>query len=676
MRFVHEFDHNRIKMRALPVRRLWMGMGIILAVAVGCVGAATAQEEESMQGPDGKKGDTPGITVIPEPCKVDVRKKGTFQLRPDTIIVADKGLSWEAEYLADALAPATGYELTVRTASDKAPGTNAIELRIDPALETLGDEGYLLSVEEDRLTIHAPKPAGVFYGIQTLRQLFPPEILNDSKASGVAWTAPCVRIEDKPRFAWRGQLFDCCRHFFDVDTVKRQIDLLALHKVNRLHWHLTEDQGWRIEIKQYPKLTEVGAWRIEKDGTKYGGFYTQDKIRDVVDYAAKRHILVVPEIEMPGHSTAALASYPELGCTGGPYKVVNTWGVFQDVYCAGNDKVFEFNQNVLDEVMGLFPSQYIHIGGDECPKDRWKECPKCQARIKAEGLKDEHELQSYFIKRIDTYLNSKGRRLIGWDEILEGGLAENAVVQSWRGTKGGIEAARQGHDVVMSPTSHCYLDYSYHTTPLEKSYSYEPIPEELTADEAKHVLGVEGNLWAERVPTRDRLDFQVFPRMTALAEVAWSPQDKRSWEDFSRRMETHTKRFEVLGVKFGYDEMGDIEANTTTLGTWTADQMKAEGVTLEWDVSNYVDAPGKYEALFLYTSGQAAVEIEWAALVENGIEVQRDTHDGWSGYDKRNVIYRFELKEFKKDAKYTVKAFLTPVGGLNSNGEVRMRKAE
>ena len=632
---------------------------------------ATAQDEK--EGKETMKKN--GIAIVPKPVSMTIGE-GAFELKKDTAICAGMGTLPESRYLADILEPAMGYRLNVSTEYDASSTKNSIILSLDPSLSFLGEEGYRLNVSAEKIEVRAAKPAGIFYAIQTLRQLLPIEIFSNAPAINIKWTVPCLDIEDKPRFEWRGQLLDCCRHFFDKETVKRSIDLLALHKMNRLHWHLTEDQGWRVEIKRYPKLAEIGAWRIDRDGQKYGGYYSQDDIREIVEYAAARHITVVPEIEMPGHSTAVLASYPELGCTGGPYIVANWWGVYKDVYCAGNEMTFAFIENVLDEVLHLFPSQYIHIGGDECPKDRWKECPKCQARIKQENLENEHELQSYFIKRIDTYLTENGRRLIGWDEILEGGLAPNAVVQSWRGVKGAVEAAQQGHDVIMSPTSHCYLDYSYATTSVKKSYSYEPIPEGITGEQEKHVLGIEGNIWTEWVSDQERLDFQVFPRLTALSEVAWTPAEQKDWDDFKPRLEVHLKRLDMIGVAYGKDELGDVLENTTVIGAWTAPEMKKEGVTLEWDATSFMDSPGKYEVIFWYTSGDSALQVDWAALSVNGKEIQRDTHIGWSGHDKRNIVYTFNLPEHAKDTKYIIRAQCLPVGGVNSSGDVRIRKAE
>jgi hexosaminidase len=360
------------------------------------------------------------------------------------------------------------------------------------------------------------------------------------------------------------------RHFFPVDFIKKYIDYIALHKMNYFHWHLTEDQGWRIEIKKYPRLTEVGAYRDGtiighfpgkgNDSIRYGGFYTQEEIKEVVAYAAKRYITVIPEIEMPGHSSAALTSYPYLGCTGGPYKVQQTWGVFEDVYCAGNDSVFTFLQDVIDEVITLFPSKYIHIGGDESPKTRWKSCPKCQKRIKDNNLKDEHELQSYFVQRMEKYINSKGRTIIGWDEILEGGLAPNAMVMSWRGEKGGIEAARQNHNVIMTPSSHVYLDHSQTKKedsvtiggflPIQKVYSYEPVPKELTGEQAKHVFGAQANVWTEYMGSTQKVEYMLFPRLSALSEVLWSPAAQREWPDFEKRLPQQLKRYDLWKTNY------------------------------------------------------------------------------------------------------------------------------
>ncbi len=411
-----------------------------------------------------------------------------------------------------------------------------------------GKDYYEIEVTGNKIYIKG-NSLGKFYAFETLKQMIS---VNAKKQIVI----PNCTIKDWPRFQYRGMHLDVGRHYFPVSFVKKYIDYLATYKYNTFHWHLTEDQGWRIEIKKYPLLTQVGGCRDRTligrygskkyDSIKYCGFYTQKEVKEIVKYADERNITVIPEIEMPGHSTAALASYPFLGCTKGPYKVMDTWGVLDDVYCAGNDSTFTFLQNVLDEVMQLFPSKYIHIGGDECPKERWKTCPQCQLRIKNEKLKDEHALQSYFISRIEKYLNSKGRNIIGWDEILEGGLAPNATVMSWRGEEGGIAAAQQNHDVIMTPGTYCYLDHSQTKNedsvtiggylPLETVYSYEPVPAILNAAQAKHVLGAQGNVWTEYMKNPAKVEYMIFPRMTALCEVLWSPKEKRNWADYERRL--------------------------------------------------------------------------------------------------------------------------------------------
>lgn len=515
------------------------------------------------------------ITVIPKPMEIRPAP-GHFVVGQKTAIYAQSGRSdvkKVAKYLSEQLRPATGLSLVVLEQSKAQVPVDSFLLTTENSDSSLGDEGYELLVTKSNVVLRAQKPAGLFYGVQTLRQLLPPQIESRKKVPGVDWTIPCVEITDKPRFEWRGSLLDCCRQFMTVPFVKRYIDLLAYHKMNRFHWHLTDDPGWRIEIKKYPKLTEISAWRnsgpgylrLPDDPPKtdeiYGGYYTQEDIKDIVDYARSRYVIVVPEIEMPGHSSSALVAYPELSCTGGPFKVQNTMGISDDVFCPGNEKTFEFLEDVLSEVVELFPSLYIHIGGDECPKKRWEKCPKCQARIKAEGLKDEHELQSYFVKRIEKVLLSKNRRLIGWDEILEGGLAPQATVQSWRGMKGAIEASQQGHDVVASPTSHCYFDYPYtkqqaasfpnwmSVLPTEKVYTFEPLPEDLTPAQQRHILGGEGNIWTEVAP-QEQVDSRAYPRLTALAETLWSPKELRNWDDFSDRLQSHYKRLDVLGVDY------------------------------------------------------------------------------------------------------------------------------
>ena len=505
------------------------------------------------------------LSLVPNPAVVE-RIPGKFLIDPKTPIAVDAGspaLKEIGKFLASRLRESTGYSLPLDTAwtgMSVKGAPDPIVLSIAPHKAAMAAEGYELSVAKTGIRIRAGGAAGAFYALQTLFQLLPVEFEYGSHVSGVAWEVPCVRVQDAPRFPWRGMHLDVGRHFFGKKFVEEYIDLISRYKFNIFHWHLTEDQGWRIEIRKYPKLTSVGAWRKETldDGQPYGGFYTQDEIREVVAYARQRFVTIVPEIEMPGHSTAAIASYPELSCTGGPFEVQTKWRVFEDVYCAGNDRTFEFLQDVLTEVMDLFPGQFIHVGGDECPKTRWKVCPRCQARIKAEGLAGEHELQSYFVKRIEKFLNAHGKRLVGWDEILEGGLAPNATVMSWRGIDGGIAAAASGHDVVMSPTSNCYFDYFQGLTgepdpvgkylPLDSVYGYEPVPASLTADQARHILGAQGNVWTEYIADAKKAWYMSFPRACAMSEVVWSPGNKRDFQDFSARMADQYERLAARGV--------------------------------------------------------------------------------------------------------------------------------
>jgi hexosaminidase len=509
------------------------------------------------------------LSLIPQPLNI-VESAGSFSLKPGTVIAIDadnKELKRNATTLAAHLKLMTGQSIPVKSGAKGK--SNVITLSLKDAPDSLEKEGYLLISSPEGLTLRANTNQGIFYGMQTIYQLLP---ANADLQSSNQITIPAFTISDKPRYGWRGMMLDVCRHFYPVDFVKQFIDYLAIHKMNNFHWHLTDDQGWRIEIKKYPNLTKTGAWREgtligaysnnqKFDTIRHGGYYTQDQIREVVAYAKERYINVVPEIEMPGHAVAALSSYPELSCTGGPFKVGKTWGVYDDVFCAGNEKTFEFLENVLTEVTALFPSSIIHIGGDESPKTRWKVCPKCQARIKAEGLKDEHELQSYFIKRIEKFLLTKNKNIIGWDEILEGGLAPNAAVMSWRGTEGGIAAAKQHHEVVMSPNSHLYFDHLQGKasgeplsiggyTTLEKVYSYDPTPAELTKEEAKYIKGVQANLWTEYIPETKKVEYMVMPRMAALAEVAWTQPSKKNWEDFKRRMEDQYKRYDAMGINY------------------------------------------------------------------------------------------------------------------------------
>ena len=495
------------------------------------------------------------------------RASGSFTLDAETRIFAEDAAA--GEMLAAYLRPATGFALPVEQEIDKAGGNTILLMRNDRAAPS--PEAYSLSVTPGRVTIGASHLCGFLYGMQTLRQLLPPEIMSREKVDGVAWEIPALLISDAPAFGWRGLLLDVARHKFSVAEIKSFIDLMAFYKFNTLHWHLTDDQGWRIEIEKYPRLTEISAFRAETalprdrdqfDGTPYGGFYTQDEVRDIVAFAQQRGITIVPEIEMPGHAVAALSAYPHLGCRGAGYQVRRTWGIAEDIYCAGKDAVFDFLQDVLSEVLELFPSAYIHIGGDEAPKARWKACPDCQARIRSEGLKDEHELQSWFIGQMDSWLTARGRRLLGWDEILEGGLAPNATVMSWRGSEGGIQAANAGHDVVMTPTTYCYLDYYQSEDrdseppalpaylPLETVYQFDVIPEDIAADKRQHILGGQGNIWTEYIPSFEHLQYMAYPRAIAIAEILWRHPEQRDYAEFIARLKRHLPHLDMMNVNY------------------------------------------------------------------------------------------------------------------------------
>ena len=512
----------------------------ITTLLLALTGAATAQNPPA---------------VVPVPRQITCNTETAFTLSDASGISIprnDRELRNTAELFTQTFAQEAGLSLQI---TEKSQGN--IRLTRDPSL---GKEAYRLEISAQGIDIRGGTPAGVFYGLQSLRQLL----------AQYGTTLPGLQIDDAPSFGYRGAMLDCCRHFFTVDEIKTFIDMLAMHKINRFHWHLTDDQGWRIEIHRYPLLTKVGARRAETvlghntetyDGTPYEGYYTQEEIRDVVAYAARRFITVVPEIEMPGHASAALAAYPELGCTGKGYKVQTRWGIFPEVFCAGKDSTFEFLQNVLAEVIELFPSEYIHLGGDECPKESWKICPACQQRIRDEHLKDEHELQSYFVLRMEKWLNEHGRHLIGWDEILEGGISKSATIMSWRGAKGGIAAARAGNKVIMTPNTHCYLDY-YQTTdpqklepwgiggyvPVEKVYALDPY-DQLTDAEQRYILGVQGNIWTEYMVSFAHVQHMVLPRLAALAEVGWS-YDRRDIGDFRRRMEFFRDLYEHCGYRY------------------------------------------------------------------------------------------------------------------------------
>jgi hexosaminidase len=525
-------------------------MKTIILIAVTCFLVSCSKENTKLE----------PVSVVPKPVSLS-SGEGYIQWTDDVSIIASTDDEIHVAEILQRLLAEKNITPKIRNAESEP----RIRLRIIES-DSLNEEGYKLSVDEEGAEITATTGAGLFYGVQTLLQLIQKENYT-----------PYVKILDYPRFGYRGLHLDVGRHMFTVSFIKRYIDLMSRFKLNRFHWHLTEDQGWRIEIKKYPKLQEVAAFRKETvigrastrtrnqvkgyDGVRYGGYYTQEEIKDVVQYADDHFITVIPEIELPGHAMAALAAYPNLGCTGGPYETATTWGIFDDVYCAGKEETFIFLQDVLDEVIALFPGQYIHIGGDEVFKTRWKECPHCKKRMKKEKLKDTGELQSYFIGRIEKYLNSKDKQIIGWDEILEGGLAPNATVMSWRGESGGIAASKQGHDVIMSPEDWYYLDHAQDTvgnepviergfTPLKQVYDYEPIPESLTNEEARHILGAQCNVWTEYMKSPDQVEYMAYPRVLALAETVWTPKAEKDYKEFIQRMKQQVKRLAEWDVNY------------------------------------------------------------------------------------------------------------------------------
>ena len=528
------------------------------ALALACA-SCTAEKEANYQ-------------VIPLPQEVSLTQENPFKLNENVLIAYPENnalLQRNAEFLSEYIQQATNYAPKTKAIAAGEQVKNAIVLGLDPSIAN--KEGYVLTTTPEGINLNGQTENGVFYGIQTLRKSIPAE------AKEATILIPAGEIKDEPRFSYRGMHLDVGRHFFPKEFMKKYIDLLALHNMNTFHWHLTDDQGWRIEIKKYPKLTEIGSQRSrtvigrntqEYDNTPYGGFFTQEEAKEIVKYAQERYITVIPEVDLPGHMLAALAAYPEMGCTGGPYEVCPRRCIFEDVLCIGNDQTMQFLEDVMSEIIEIFPSKYVHIGGDEAPRTRWEKCPKCQARIKTEGLKAdknhtaEDRLQSYCMTRIEEFLNSKGRQIIGWDEILEGDVAPNATVMSWRGMEGGIKAAQLGHDVIMTPTSFCYFDY-YQTAdtkdeplgiggyvPIEKVYSLEPVPAVLTEEQSKHILGAQANLWTEYIHSSEHVEYMVLPRMAALAEVQWTQPEKKDFKDFTKRLARLMKFYQRDGFNY------------------------------------------------------------------------------------------------------------------------------
>ena len=616
-------------------------------------------------------------SLIPQPVELK-EQAGTFEWRAATPLVAPEEAASSAALLKEYFGPLVGAPLVGARLVGDEKTTGVFVFEQSP---NMAGEAYELEITAQKIVLRAGKAAGWKNAIQTLRQLVPAAKLStktDEKATATI-TLPCLQIRDEPRFAWRGLMLDCARHFFPKEFIKKYLDVMALHKLNVFHWHLTDDQGWRLQIEKYPRLTEIGAWRGSGE-KREGGFYTQDDVSEIINYAANRGITVVPEIEMPGHAMAALAAYPELSCTGEVFSVPTTWGVKKDIYCAGNEKTYEFLENVLDEVTRIFPAEFVHIGGDEVPKDRWKECAKCQALMKATGLANEHELQSYFIARVQKMLAIRGKRLIGWDEILEGGLANGAAVMSWRGTSGGVAAAKAGADVVMSPNSALYLDYYQSKragqpkaiggfVPLEKVYAYEPVPAELNAAQAKHILGPQGNVWGEYIATPDYAEYMTYPRACALAEIAWSKKEAKNYDDFLARLKTHLARLDALQVNYC-----KLSEEPSVLGRWKSGETTETFAPRQWDITGKIAGPGEIKLRFQYTGGAHRLDIQWAEIEIDGKVIARDAHSAVTGATDKNNLFTFQIPVVKNGAKIMLRANVRSDAGTDSNGEIQVEK--
>lgn len=641
------------------------------ALALACASCSTEKEAN--------------YQVIPLPQEVSLTQTTPFKLNENVLIAYPESntlLQRNAEFLSEYIQQSTGYAPKTKAIAAGEQVKNAITLGLDPGIAN--KEGYVLTTTPEGISINGQTENGVFYGIQTLRKSIPAE------AKGATILIPAGEIKDEPRFSYRGMHLDVSRHFFPLEFMKKYIDLLALHNMNTFHWHLTDDQGWRIEIKKYPKLTEVGSQRShtvigrntqEYDNTPYGGFFTQEEAKEIVKYAQERYITVIPEVDLPGHMLAALAAYPELGCTGGPYEVCPRWGIFEDVLCVGNDETMQFLEDVMAEIVEIFPSKYVHIGGDEAPRTRWEKCPKCQARIKAEGLKAdknhtaEDRLQSYCMTRIEEFLNSKGRQIIGWDEILDGDVAPNATVMSWRGMEGGIKAAQLGHDVIMTPTSFCYFDY-YQTAdtqdeplgiggyvPIEKVYSLEPVPAALTEEQSRHILGAQANLWTEYIHSSEHVEYMILPRMAALAEVQWTQPEKKDFKDFTKRLARLMKFYQrdgfnyakhVFDLKADFTPDTDKKAVTITLSTiddapiyYTLDGTEPTTASLKYTEPVVITETADFQAAVIRPEGKSKV-------VSKKISFNKATY------------CPIELA-FQPSEKYKFKGAITLVDGMKGN---------
>ncbi len=606
--------------------------------------------------------------LIPIPASAEVFE-GELTIDTRTMIVASPDLQEIAGLLKGYIQESHGLDLGLSIESLDATREGVIRLRLDPGLEGLGREGYSFVVGRDSVELSAQDSPGIFYGVQTLRQLIShsnslqrgePEVL----------IIPHLSIRDFPRFPWRGLMLDCSRTFQSVDYLRKTIDRMSYYKLNVLQLHLTDDQGWRLEIEKYPELTAQGARFPERFGEPEAnqGFYTQQEMRELVEYAALRGITMVPEIEMPGHSLAALSCYPHLSCTGGPFEVFPFFqgpNKVHDLYCAGNEETFTFLENVIDEVLDIFPSEYIHIGGDEAPKTKWKACPKCQRRIRDEGLADEEELQSWFVERIGLYLKGNGRKLIGWDEVLEGGIGSETAVMSWRGIEGGLEGARGGHAVVMAPYTHTYLNFTPLQTPIRKVYLYEPVPEALNETEAELILGLQGSHWSTLDRRPDRVDAMIYPRLLAIAERGWAAKDQRDWPEFEARLSEHRLDLAACGITQWEPPVGE----------WTSEELDSGPVAREFDVTERIDSPGRYEVFFRPKAWSGVkTQVNGVELLAGGQEVATDSHVGVIGWDWSKPDYLLGLPDYAPGTAYTLRVQLEGTERKEGAGEIYLRR--
>jgi hexosaminidase len=649
--------------------------------------------------------------LVPLPQLVQPRP-GVFTLCPaqplaalpaqaTTRILADEAAYPTAQYLAALLFRSTGYQFRVSTNAAAGPVQGAILLTTLNANTNLGAEGYELTVAPDSVLIRAPAAAGAFYGVQSLLQLLPPEALGRRPARGVQWVVPCVYIQDAPRFPWRGWMLDSVRHFFNKDEVKHLLDSMALHKLNRFHWHLDDDAGWRVEILNWPLLIQVGAWRTNilfglnprsssawranGNNGNYGGYYTQDDVREIVAYAAQRYITVVPEIEMPGHSTAAIKAYPQFacgcsGCANSTPSIDITNSNASGVFCAARPETMSFLQDVLTEIMGMFPGPYLHIGGDEVNFGNWQKHSLDQALTNALGTASMQQYQGYFTQQIANWITNHGRTMIGWSEIMNGGLVTNAILMDWKvGTSSrAVQAATNRHYVVMTPTSYCYINEYENSgvlwsneppgqagsVPLATVYGFEPVPATLPAAYTNYILGPQGNTWAEYIPSLLNMEFKMYPRLSAIAEVGWTAATLKNYADFTNRLVVHKQRLTQMGVNY------NRSAEPPQLGSWSPAQTPAVYATLSWDLTPAVSGAGEIDVSFCWKTGANGLDIAWAALLENGVELDRDTHAGFTGSAPTRPAYVLRLPAWRAGATYTLSASVQGRGGTDSSGIV------